>query len=213
MWLYELSISYPLSYRSSSSTTYAFKMLNRFKRGKCVIFMFISLVTFLRFSTEKKSVNIWCWSRETLMTTRGCFLFLVFFFSCLTKLVSFYKRISTKKMSAEHTNGFLVSKSVVFSKLFFYLNFLWQVQFSSQFSHSVVSNSLQPHESQHARPPCPSPIPRVHSNSRPSSRWCHPAISSSVIPFPSCPQPSQHQSLFQWDNSSHEVAKVLEFQL
>ena len=62
-------------------------------------------------------------------------------------------------------------------------------QFSSvQFSCSVVSDSLRPHESQHARPPCPSPIPRVHSNSRPSSQWCHPAISSSVVPFSSCPQ-------------------------
>ena len=58
----------------------------------------------------------------------------------------------------------------------------------SQFSLSVVSNSLQPHESQHARPPCPSLTPRVHSNSCPSIRWCHPAISSSVIPFSSCPQ-------------------------
>ena len=59
-------------------------------------------------------------------------------------------------------------------------------QFSSvQFSHSVVSDSLWPHESQHARPPCPSPTPRVHSNSRPSSQWRHPAISSS---FSSCPQ-------------------------
>ena len=84
---------------------------------------------------------------------------------------------------------------------------------SAQFSHSVVSDSLQPHESQHARPPCPSPSPGVHSNSRPSSWWCHPAISSSVVPFSSCPNPSQHQSLFQWVNSSHEMAKVLEFQL
>ena len=58
---------------------------------------------------------------------------------------------------------------------------------SVQFSHSVVSNSLPPHESQHARPPYPSPTPRVHSNTRPSSQWCHPAISSSVVPF-SCPQ-------------------------
>ena len=63
------------------------------------------------------------------------------------------------------------------------------IQFSSvQFSHSVVSDSLQPHESQHARPPCPSPTAGVHSNSRPSSRWCHPAISSSVVPFSSCLQ-------------------------
>ena len=59
---------------------------------------------------------------------------------------------------------------------------------SVQFSHSVVSDSLRPHESQHARPPCPSPTPGVHSNSRPSSLWCHPAISSSVVPFSSCPQ-------------------------
>ena len=166
---------------------------------------------------------------------------------------------------------------------------------SVQFSHSVVSDSLRPHESQHTRPPCPSPTRRVHSDSHPSSQWCHPAISSSVVPFSSCPQslpasesfpksqtqlsmhayasvqfssvaqscptlcdpmnhsmpglpvhhqlaestqthvhrvsdaiqpshplsspsppvpnPSQHQSLFQRVNSSHQVAKVLEFQL
>ena len=84
---------------------------------------------------------------------------------------------------------------------------------SVQFNRSVVSNSLRPHESQHARPPCPSPTPGVHSDSRPSSQWCHPSISSSVILFSSNPNPSQHQSLFQWVNSSHEVAKVLEFQL
>ena len=64
-------------------------------------------------------------------------------------------------------------------------------QFSSvQFSHSVVSDSLRPHESQHTRPPCPPPTPGVYPNSCLSSRWCHPAISSSVIPFSSC-----HQSL------------------
>ena len=57
-----------------------------------------------------------------------------------------------------------------------------------QFSRSVVSDFLRPHELQHARPPCPSPTPGVHSDSRPSSRWCHPAISSSVVPFSSCPQ-------------------------
>ena len=59
---------------------------------------------------------------------------------------------------------------------------------SVQFGGSVVSNSLWPHESQHARPPCPSPAPGVHSNSCPSSRWCHPATSSSVVPFSSWPQ-------------------------
>ena len=57
-----------------------------------------------------------------------------------------------------------------------------------QFSCSVVSDSLRPHELQHARPPCPSPTPGVHSNWQPSSRWCYPAISSSVVPFSSCPQ-------------------------
>ena len=68
-------------------------------------------------------------------------------------------------------------------------DFLWRGVFSSvQFSRSVVSDSLQPHELQHARPPCPSPTPRVYSNSCPLSRWCHPAISSSVVPFSSCPQ-------------------------
>ena len=59
---------------------------------------------------------------------------------------------------------------------------------SVQFSRSVVSDSLWPHESQHARPPCPSPSPGVHSDSCPSSQWCHPAISSSVVHFSSCPQ-------------------------
>jgi len=57
-----------------------------------------------------------------------------------------------------------------------------------QFSRSLVSDSLQLHESQHARPPCPSATPGVHSDSRPSSQWCHPAISSSIVPFSSCPQ-------------------------
>ena len=63
------------------------------------------------------------------------------------------------------------------------------VQFSSvQFSRSVMSDSSQPHGPQHTRPPCPSPTPRVHPNSSPWSRWCHPTISTSVIPFSSCPQ-------------------------
>ena len=71
---------------------------------------------------------------------------------------------------------------------------------SDQISRSVVSDSLRPHESQHARPPCPSPTPGVHSDSRPSSQWCHPAISSSVVPFSSCPQslPTRSYILFDW---------------
>ena len=84
--------------------------------------------------------------------------------------------------------------------------------YSVQFSHSVMSNSLQLHESQNARPPRPSPAPGVHSNSCLSSQWCHPAISSSVIPFSSCP-PSLPASeffpmsqLFAWDGQSIEVS-------
>ena len=75
-----------------------------------------------------------------------------------------------------------------------------------------MSESLQPHESQHARPPCPSPTPGVYSNSCPSSRWCHPAISSSVIPFSSCPQslPASGSflmsQLFTWGGQSTGVS-------
>ena len=83
---------------------------------------------------------------------------------------------------------------------------------SVQFSHSVVSHSLWPRESQQARPPCPSPTPRVYSNSCPSSRWCHPAISSTVIPFSSCPQslPASGSfpmsQLFTWGGQSIGVS-------
>ena len=74
---------------------------------------------------------------------------------------------------------------------------LFSISSSVQFSHSVVSNSLRPHGLQHARPPCPSPTPGVHSNSCPLSRWCHPTISSSVIPFSSCPQSFPASKSFQ----------------
>ena len=83
----------------------------------------------------------------------------------------------------------------------------------SQFSRSVVSNSLQPHGLQCTRPPCPSPAPGVYSNSCPLSRWCHPTISSSVVPSPPAFNLSQHQSLFKWVSFLHQVDKVLEFQL
>ena len=68
---------------------------------------------------------------------------------------------------------------------------------SVQFSHSVVSNSLQPHELQHARPPCPSPTARVYLNPCSLSWWCHPTISSSVIPFSFCPQSFSAAGSFQ----------------
>ena len=88
---------------------------------------------------------------------------------------------------------------------------------SVQFSFSVVSDSLRPHDLQHARPPCPSPSPRVHSDSHPSSRWCHPAISSSVIAFSSCSQSlSASESfpmsqLFTWGFQSTGVSASASF--
>ena len=88
---------------------------------------------------------------------------------------------------------------------------------SVQFSHSVVSDSLWPHELQHARPPCPSPTPRVHTDLRPSSQRCHPAISSSVVPFSSCPQslPASESFLrsqiFAWGVQSTGVSALASF--
>ena len=91
-------------------------------------------------------------------------------------------------------------------------NTIWH---SVQFSHSVASDSWRPHESQHNS--CPSPSPGVHSNSRPSSRWCHPAISSSVVPFSSCPQylPASESfpmsQLFAWGGQSPGVSALASF--
>ena len=88
---------------------------------------------------------------------------------------------------------------------------------SVQFSCSVVSESLWPHESQHTGPPCPSPSPGVHSDSRPSSQWCHPAISSSVVPFSSCPRslPASESfpmsQLFTWGGQSTGVSALASF--
>ena len=90
------------------------------------------------------------------------------------------------------------------------------VHFSSVQSLSV-SDSLWPNESQHTRPPCPSPTPGVHSDSRPSSRWCHPAIPSSVVPFSSCPQslPASGSypmsQLFVWGGQSTRVSALASF--
>jgi len=81
-----------------------------------------------------------------------------------------------------------------------------------QFIGSAVSDSLQPHKPQHTRPPCPSPAPGVHPNPCPSTWWCHPTISSSVVPFSSCPQsfPAsgsfQMSQLFTWDGQSIGVS-------
>ena len=94
-----------------------------------------------------------------------------------------------------------------------FLHSNWPSLSSVQFSCSIVSDSLWPHVSQHARPPCPSPTPRVHSDSHPSRQWCHPAISSSVVPF-SCPQalPASGSfpmsQLFAWGGQSTGVSAL-----
>ena len=84
---------------------------------------------------------------------------------------------------------------------------------SAQFSYSVMSNALWSHGLQHGKLPCPSPTPGAYSDSCPSSQWCCPIISSSVVPFSSCPQSLPASGSFPWVNSSHEVPKILEFQL
>ena len=90
---------------------------------------------------------------------------------------------------------FLISLSIILCPRCIHIagngkkNFFFMAElYSEQISRSVLSDSLWHHESQHARPPCPSPTPRVHSDSHPSSQWCHPAISSSVVPFSFFPQ-------------------------
>ena len=109
-------------------------------------------------------------------------------------------------------NTISVSRTFIYSKIKDF-----NERSSVQFSCSVVSDSLWPHESQHARPPCPSPTARVHSNSCPSSRWCHPAISSSVVPFSSCPQslPGSESfpmsQLFAWGGQSTGVSASASF--
>ena len=88
---------------------------------------------------------------------------------------------------------------------------------SVQFSCSVVSDSSQPHELQHVRPPCPSPTPGVHSDSCPSGQWCHPGISSSVVPFFSCPQslPASESfpmsQVFAWGGQSTGISALAPF--
>ena len=107
------------------------------------------------------------------------------------------------------------------TQAFFCFPFAWNIFFhpfgSVQFSRSVVSDSLRPHESQHARPPCPSPNPGVHLDSCPLSQWCHPTISSSVVPFSSCPQslPASQSfpmsQLFTWGGQSTGISVSASF--
>ena len=110
----------------------------------------------------------------------------------------------TPKQNETHFSSLLLWPSLEFYTLFLIS--------SVQFSCSVMSDSLQPHGPQHARPPCPSPTPGVYSNSYPLSRWCHPTISSSVVPFSSCPPyfPASGSfpmsQLFSWGGQSIGVS-------
>ena len=111
--------------------------------------------------------------------------------------------------NVSHYNFFCINSMI--------LCFIFLMLGSVQFSHSVVSNSLRPHESQHTRPPCPTPTPGVHPDSRPLSQWCHPAISSSVVSFSSCPQslPTSESfpvsQLFAWGGQSTGVSALASF--
>ena len=122
------------------------------------------------------------------------FPFHVYTQACLTQLFLLcqqpQKLSKLTKGQPETGCSFLLIHTPSSWLLFFpsYITFPHTLLSSVQFSYSVVSDSLQPHELQHTRPPCPSPTPGVHSNSCPLSRWCHPTISSSVVPLSSCPQ-------------------------
>ena len=131
---------------------------------------------------------------------------------CLWEWVSMLET-AQEKMGELSVSQFYFSLYTWITCLFYYV--LWFssfIEISLMFSHSVVSHSLRSHGLQHARLPCP-PSPRACSNSCPLSQWCHPTISSSVIPFSSCLNLSQHQGIFQWVGASYQVTKLLELQL
>ena len=140
-----------------------------------------------------------------------------FLFKC-TIFKIFWNILKTKH-SPWHVVGVLGHRSVdtcwgiIWATDYF---FSYKIAFFSSVQFSSVTYScptLRPHESQHARPLCPSPTPGVHSNLCLSSRWCIQPFHPLSSPSPPALNPSQHQGLFQWVNSSHQVANVLEFQL
>ena len=126
------------------------------------------------------------------------------------------QKVFQLKLTVHQNVCFPLSLLLTHTSISYY--FFKNIKFVSvQFSRSVVSDSLPPHESQHARPPCPLPTPGVHSDSRPSSQWRHPAISSSVIPFSCCPQshPASESfpmsQLFAWGGQSTGVSALASF--
>ena len=141
-----------------------------------------------------------------------CFVSFLFFspmpFFCLI-----YSLVISLKLNFTYFD-FYLQNFWIFLHLYSYIYWFSSVQFSSV---AQSCPTLRPHESQHARPPCPSPTPGVHSNLRPSSQWCHPAISSSVVPFSSCSQslPASESfpmsQLFVWGGQSTGVSALASF--
>ena len=150
--------------------------------------------------------DVWCQIAELSIVTRRILIILLIKIILMPIILS---ELKSKKITdfliRRNLFNFHISPCITFPPV----NWLSSVQFS----HWIVSDSLQPHEQHHVRPPCPPPTPGVHPNSCPLSRWYHPNISFCIIPFSSCSQSFQHQGLFKWVSSSHQVAKVLEFQL
>ena len=117
------------------------------------------------------------------------------------------------KMSCGNKQVRVVDSMILFTCLYMFWNMINNAIHSVKFSHSVTSNSLQPHELQHTRLPCPSPTPRACSNSCPASWGAIQPVHPLLSPSPPAFNLPQHQGLFQWVSTSHQVAKVLELQL
>ena len=134
--------------------------------------------------------------------------------ACQASLSITNSRSPPKSMSIESV---MASNHVILCHPLLLLPSIFTSIRSDKISCSVMSYSLRPHASQHARPPCPTPTPGVHLDSRPSSQWCHPAISSSVIPFSSCPQslPASESfptsQLIDWGGQSTGVSALASF--
>ena len=128
---------------------------------------------------------------------------------------SYTYSIAKAQRKKQATEWYIKKKKKQSTLVFSALELGWQAFYakSVQFSRPVVSNSLWPYGLQHARPPCLSPTPRIYSNSCSLSQWYHPAISSSVVPFSSCPQSFPASGSFHMSQLFNQVAKALEFQL
>ena len=188
----------------STSGTWSFKFLY-------ILVIFVIVFWIIAIQWVWSGILLWLWF------SFPCWLIMVNTFSCAYCLLVYLFFFEN------HLYPLLI-----FLKLWEYLNVYWSFKFpllwisvtcivlccslTLQFSRSVVSDSLRPHESQHTRPSCPSPTPGVYSNPCPLSRWCHPAISSSVVPFSSCSQslPASGSfpvsQLFAWSDQTTGVS-------